>query len=498
METASEHLGDRDPEQLKESAPLLIPTAAGSPPEQPSTTGGRRRIALWSSLVGLCALAGLGLVARGNKSSAETRLEAAASPSAVASPRSGSAENDIESSSPSTDDFNDDMIDEDWGVVKYTIAVSKGTGSIWQQTMQSLHLLGGMGGDILGCDSLRHYGNMGEVDGKVLQLHTVESPRMDTSDPSIAQWQEIFQSTHGDMSEYDVFMDNRVAMFTTRLQTYLDRLKSQGINHMKRLSGASSEFAHVLFQVSGNVYELVGPYDDLDESNKYGWESWASDECSEAQTLPHSLDYYREMHSQSKTGLPMPVSFGVAMTTWAYNQKHTFLEFSEKFSSAKVATHVYESCTHIEMYWPLTPTLRINLVNNHGHSEGQDLLRTYEDSAVVMIEDLPDDGTGWTHFLDLHIGILKADDNSKDCQSTADAMVKYAVEHSENIHFGGRWGGSTNMHFYAGFKSFMTYEWNVPCTVPFDISFCACVSTNNDHDFFTKFGYSCPHFGDGI
>ncbi len=392
----------------------------------------------------------------------------------------------------------------------------------------------------LGCDGVKINGYLMSYGP---QVHWVEASILSNDPQPIKMWQDYFEEINGDLSSFNAFMHNKVAMFHTNVSAPYAVLKQQKVPLMERKSSGyggkaspTGELAHVMFQVAGRIYEIAGPVTEAvrAQMGTDAWEEWGEDECMEAHMLDDNLDEYAKTYDDYVAGA------NTIMQKWAeergyfppmlsYVSVATERSDDESLDDGALTTDLLD-VAKIHSYKELdTSTCSITRVETVSSKGFRSPVR-YVDNAVanamlatvdpvsgektgLTVEDYNayifkthsevagayDNWAGWDHWMDQHIGLKYV--GSEAC----------AVSHQLNQNLTSRgiavgqrttadYGAEKAIHWYTGYAGSMTWEyWVTGCSeysTDYEADVCACHASNNDKIFLKETGTNCTSFGE--
>jgi hypothetical protein len=390
---------------------------------------------------------------------------------------------------------------KDWQLYKHTIALGMNSGHTWAHMHKQIGIFSEDTFTMteLGCGGLRFSGDLGQAASSPLQLHAVGSRILDYSKPSSEDWEKHFTELFGDMTTWHIMMDNKVSLYVPDIQKYINKLDALKYDYMVRLTtvgGDDFQYAHVLVPVTGVIYELVGPTDTLDDPESYS--TWLDDECPELQKPKHTISTNDKVYKHYNNTQPMPISMNVPTSSLELSK--LLREHLQVFTDAHV-DHIgsdTDGCNAFSIDWAELDYMRVLLVSNSNHEDQTATLTRFEGFVTELNRGMDVDGSGWTHFLDYHIGIESFESEVPDgCHENLREYTESLRHH--DIKFGGRHGdiGTNSSHLYVGYPGYLCFEFNVPCVNQVFSNLCACDPSNNLDTYTAETGGKCPRLSSG-
>jgi hypothetical protein len=95
-----------------------------------------------------------------------------------------------------------------------------------------------------------------------------------------------FKKINRNMTVWNAFMHNGVQLFVPDVQSIMTKMDEDGTPYMVRSSGESSEYTHVLFEVTGRVWELIG-ISNMNNDDGASGRTFGRAECPAAHEVRH-------------------------------------------------------------------------------------------------------------------------------------------------------------------------------------------------------------------
>ncbi|KAJ8598596.1 hypothetical protein CTAYLR_001690 [Chrysophaeum taylorii] len=360
----------------------------------------------------------------------------------------------------------------------------------------------------IGCKGMKMSVN---VNPSGFQLHFVES-RILAADPRpIQQWQDYFEDLNGDLSSFNVFMHNKVTLFTTQLDEMKDKLDAMGKPLMLRRSsgyyyqGEDTSLGHVLFALAGRIYELVGP------TNR-DWHEWSDAECPLAhgfadKRLDSRAEWFREVNDissksqqwKNNRGFYPPMFAGGSVLIGASDLDDDggggiSVLFQDLANVAGLDVHATESssdgCTVYEIptqvVGPYSAPVKY-VVNTNLENPGLEEVSEYN----AYVREIHDDYTGkdktwhmWDHWLDQHFGLEYVGNNSDYVAGALDLYLPGRPV-GQRVGFPGLPYDDLDsaVHWYVGYAGPLTWEYWINTGDNYNTTtiaeLCSCIPENS-------------------
>lgn len=365
------------------------------------------------------------------------------------------------------------------------------------------------------------------------QLHWVESDILSNDDKPIERWQPYFERLNGDMSKFNAFMHNKISLFTTDLTKPLAQLERAGIKTLRRrgtrytgLASPTGEVGHLVFQIAGRAYELVGPVTADFHVTAKSWDEWTVDECPAAHRLNDDLDEYVSKYKDfvavakdvdvmyawaQDRGYYPPMLAGISLALSPDDTVAIDDLFSDLDSLAEMDSYVESDaygCTvyrlNLTVVYDWKAPLRY-VVNERSLDDllGNETWTVAEYNGYIANthrRQKSDDWSGWDHWLDQHLGLKYVGDDAYGMAAALNGKLS-----AENRVVGQRTTDDFNsqyaVHWYTGYPGPSTWEYWVEGVEDYSVNdladICACVPSNNDRLFFDSEGANCSDYGLG-
>lgn len=365
------------------------------------------------------------------------------------------------------------------------------------------------------------------------QLHWVESEILSNDDKPIERWQPYFEELNGDMSKFNAFMHNKISLFTTDLAKPLAQLERHGIKTLRRrgtrysgLASPTGELGHLVFEIAGRAYELVGPVTADFHATAKSWDEWTVDECPFAHRLNNDLDEYVSKYQdfvavakQSEAvsgwaqdrGYYPPMLAGIS---FALSQDEAIDDlFSDLQSLAGIENYVesesdgcavYRLNTRVVYGWSAPVRYVVNERSLHDLSKNETwTVAAYNDYIAKTHETRlarAKNWSNWDHWLDQHLGLKYVGDDAYGMAERLNDELKMksrAVGQRTTDEFSSKY----TVHWYTGYPGPTTWEYWVQGVEDYSVNdradICACVPSNNDLIFLKTHHANCSDYGLG-
>ena len=419
----------------------------------------------------------------------------------------------------------------DWMVYKATIATPPGSYKhivpFVNSTLAPTEVF------CLGCEGVKSYANVANDVG----LHFVEAPALTEGPVPLVEWVDFFERVVEDALEgnqWNAFMHNRVQLYTSSANflAHYDAIAAYGGNVTllgRRTTGyvhdgdETVEVAHLLFHVTGRVYELAAPVlgDATLAALAAAWPVYGESECEAAMRLPsRSVDlldaYYREKAAEyyassefyaawiDEKGFAPPVLLDIQVSARdAAQTVANWVDVAAPLSPQVVDLDVADCVArrvsvsgHLgDIFGRFQPSL--TYVENRaapGLAGGDAFEHTVADwdAYVERVHDHMGTnsewgwGMDWNHFLDTHVGFQY--EGTGTCSNDTIGLLHYFDTELEakDVNVGQRTGhanGQYSQHFYCGKWGAVAWEFNVlGCdrgSRDRDANVCTCNRENN-------------------
>ena len=359
------------------------------------------------------------------------------------------------------------------------------------------------------------------------ELHWVEAPLIYDGEYSTSDWERYFRKLNANMSRgWNAFMHNGVQLYVPDVQSIIDKMKEDGQPFMARSSGAEGEFTHVMFEVTGRVWELVGA---TNAQAQAPYPRFGEAECGPAHMVRHpSPSALNDAWSLSgaferPNGLQQPMLMRTTVSAADPEEAaRVYFESLHKMTGAYLKhQHSDDSCDVYVVGFDQGDFIEMQFVNNKVSPTGDWSLHDYDSYVQSVHQRFVGDSVNlWDHWLDQHVGFMasyKAQEASMENGTEVDDDGTYECQLSERVEevfttlgwpTGTRTGvGCTGVdesgvdqcvtngnHAYMGVPhSNMAFEFNTDCIDDHALfpSICFCDPWNNNIHYGKVTGSSC-------
>jgi hypothetical protein len=283
----------------------------------------------------------------------------------------------------------------------------------------------------LACTTLKAGGMCG-----AFALHYVESEIFEDTFIShkTSYWQNMSIALFGDMSKFHPFMHNKIQFLVYDIAAVDSYLRSNegladfsDLTLMRRLSLSPNgdQVAHLVFNVYGNLYEMVGPV--TDNVNTKDYTEWTSNECSNVQKLNFDpSEVLNDLISNGVYDLFGLTDGGYQIPFWTTIYMNVATELVDRsvgecdvfedleYMGFAMSAQRYEKCEALEVSGfislssedvYLNKYRRMIFVRNTADQEALALTAEWEAAVYTTHTDLYNNiteryGSNWNHWLD--------------------------------------------------------------------------------------------------
>lgn len=323
------------------------------------------------------------------------------------------------------------------------------------------------------------------------ELHFVDAPHLNDLDGSVGRWIETFNSLNGNMTMFNGFMHNKVALYaSSTVFAQIDAsLRNASVAALRRtsLDTEGSRVMHIGFSIGGRIFEIVGKAKSILNTDLA--QPWTPMECPGAHALIKPLSAYAALDND-RANPTMLVHVSMTSPDLHSPAMRVLTGHLTAITGAVVAVHGgVGSCSWLNLHWSSMPGLIVRYVKNKaGLIPG--LLAAYDSNISNVHTQFSGPAKGhnastssdwwghwWDHWLDQHIGIWYGG-GIVDCtdravmarQSLLDAAIPVAARAETDANL-----------YYAGYAGPMAweYQWqNCDANISMAPAECACDPSN--------------------
>lgn len=386
----------------------------------------------------------------------------------------------------------------EWRLYKHAAAVGRGSAAAFSEIADRVL---GPADDLLslGCDGVK-----ASVDllPHGPQLHWVDGGAAASDGASVDEWTALLAADRRGMETFTTTMHDKVQVFAPDLAGPLAALDAAGVPVMRRRLAAEGT-AHASFDLGGVIYELVGPA----AGDAAAWPEWAEDECPESHAL---LGDAAALLAAYDAGV---ADASDAVAAWAADRGFfppmlagVTLAVADEADAAEALGDL-GAIAGLDAAWAAdgrcavgTVALRtsnseaavaLRFVANGRDDAVRPFARGVADAALPTLA-AAENGAGWSHWLDRHLGLkfVPDDDDGADACAVADALNgRFAATHRAlGVRSAYDFGGTGELHWYAAYGGLTTaLEYHVAgcpgASSDGGAQVCMCVASNNDVDY---------------